>query len=55
MRWIEDAVSWRVLDQTIADARAGFADLAAYKIEVLADEAVASVRQARKAPAPKAS
>lgn len=55
MRWIEDAVSWRVLDQATAEARAGFADLAPHEIEALADEAVASVRQARKAAAPKAS
>ena len=26
-KFIEDAVKWRVLDQTMAEARAGFADL----------------------------
>ena len=53
-RFIEDAVKWRVLDQTMAEARSGFADLSPSDIEALADEAVASVRQARKASAPKA-
>lgn len=49
-RFIEDAVKWRVLDQTLAEARAGFADLSPDEIEALADEAVASVRQARREP-----
>ncbi len=26
-KFIEDAVKWRVLDQTMVEARAGFADL----------------------------
>jgi hypothetical protein len=53
-KFIEDAVKWRVLDQTMAEARAGFADLSADAVEALADEAVAAVRQANKAPAAKA-
>ncbi len=53
-KFIEDAVKWRVLDQTMAEARADFADMPADAIEALADEAVAAVRQARKAPSPKA-
>ncbi len=52
-KFIEDAVKWRVLDQTMAEARAGFADMPSDKVEALADEAVAAVRQARKAPTPK--
>jgi len=48
-RFIEDAVKWRVLDQTIAEARAGFDDMTAGAIEALADEAVAAMRQAGKA------
>jgi len=48
-RFIEDAVKWRVLDQTMAEARAGFDDMPADAVEALADEAVAAVRQARKA------
>ena len=53
-KFIEDAVKWRVLDQTMTEARAGFADLAGETVEALADEAVSSVRQARKVPASKA-
>ena len=53
-KFIEDAVKWRVLDQTMAEARAGFADLPSDAVEVLADEAVAAVRQVRKMPPPKA-
>jgi len=53
-KFIEDAVKWRVLDQTMAEARAGFADLPPEAIEALADEAVTAVHQARKAPASKA-
>ena len=53
-KFIEDAVKWRVLDQTVAEARAGFVDLPADAVEALADEAVAAVRQANKAPAAKA-
>ena len=53
-KFIEDAVKWRVLDQTIAEARAGFADMPAEAVEALAEEAVAAVRQANKAPASKA-
>jgi hypothetical protein len=53
-KFIEDAVKWRVLDQTVAEARAGFADLPSGAVEALADEAVTAVRQARKMPLPKA-
>ena len=51
-KFIEDAVKWRVLDQTMAEARAGFADLPPDVVETLVDEAVAAVRQARKIPLP---
>ena len=54
-KFIEDAVKWRVLDQTMAEARAGFADLPVDAVEALVDEAVTAIRQARKAPATKAS
>lgn len=53
-KFIEDAVKWRVLDQTMAEARTGFADMSSETVEALADEAVTAVRQARKAPAFKA-
>ncbi len=51
-KFIEDAVKWRVLDQTMAEARAGFADLPPDAVETLVDEAVAAVRQARDIPLP---
>ena len=53
-KFIEDAVKWRVLDQTMAEARTGFADMPADAVEALADEAVAAVRQANNAPVSKA-
>ena len=46
-RFIEDAVRWRVLEQSLAEARHGFADLSPEEIEALAEEAVAAARQAR--------
>ena len=49
-RFIEDAVRWRMLDQSMAEARAGFAHLPPDAVEALADEAVAAVRQARRTP-----
>ena len=50
-RFIEDAVKWRVLDQTMTEARTGFADLLPEAVEDLVDEAVTAVRRAGKAPA----
>ena len=47
-KFVEDAVKWRVLDHTMAEARAGFADLPSDAIKALADEAVATVRQSCK-------
>lgn len=49
-KFIEEAVKWRVLDQTVAEARSKFADLAPEELERVIDEAVAA---ARKPPAPK--
>jgi len=46
-KFIEEAVKWRVLDQTMAEARGNFADLPASEIEELVDEAVTAVRQGR--------
>ena len=53
-RFIEDAVKWRVLDQTMAEARTGFADLAPEVVEDLVDEAVTAVFRSRKPSAPQA-
>jgi hypothetical protein len=44
-KFIEEAVKWRVLDRTIAEARSKFADLPADELEALIDEAVAAVRK----------
>src|SRR5689334_8648171 len=45
-KFIEDAVKWRVLDQTMAEARGKFADVPPEELESLIDEAVAATRQA---------
>lgn len=46
-KFIEDAVKWRVLDQTVAEARSKFADLPPEELESLIDEAVAATRQTK--------
>ena len=53
-KFIEEAVKWRVLDQTLAEARAGFADLTPDDVQSLADEALAAARQERGTSASKA-
>ena len=45
-KFIEDAVKWRVLDQTMAEAQSKFSDLAPGDLESLLEEAVSSTRQA---------
>jgi hypothetical protein len=44
-KFIEDAVKWRVLDQTIAEARDKFADMTPEVLEAVLDEAVTATRQ----------
>jgi hypothetical protein len=44
-KFIEDAVKWRVLEQTMAEARGAFADLAPEALDALLDEAVTATRQ----------
>jgi hypothetical protein len=44
----EDAVKWRLFDQTIIEVREGLADTPADDLENLIDEAVASVRKERR-------
>lgn len=46
-KFIEEAVRWRVLDQTIAEARAKFDDVPAADMEKLVNEAVADARRVR--------
>jgi hypothetical protein len=45
-KFIEEAVKWRVLDQTIAEARGKFADMPPEQLESVIDEAVAAARKA---------
>jgi seryl-tRNA synthetase len=44
-KFIEVAVKWRVLDQTMAEAREKFADISAEAVQALVDEAVTATRQ----------
>ena len=45
-KFIEDAVKWRVLDQTMAEARGKFSDLAPDALDSLLQEAVTATREA---------
>lgn len=54
-QFVEDAVRWRLFDQSLAEARAGFADLSPDQMDALIDEAVTEVRRARTRPDPQAS
>ena len=45
-KFIEEAVKWRVLDQTIAEARGKYADMPPEQLESVIDEAVAAARKA---------
>ena len=44
-KFIEEAVRWRVFDQTIAEARSRFADLPPDELQALIDEAVSASRR----------
>ena len=44
-KFVEDAVKWRLFDQTVTDVRKAFADLPDDELHNLIDEAVASVRK----------
>jgi hypothetical protein len=48
-KFIEEAVKWRVLDQTIAEARSKFADMPPETLEAAMGEAVAAARAAHPA------
>lgn len=43
-KFIEEAVRWRVLEQTIAETRSRFADLLPEALQAVIDEAVVAVR-----------
>lgn len=42
--FVEEAVRWRVFDQTLSQARAGFDEMGALEAESLLDETLAKVR-----------
>jgi len=44
-RFIEESVKWRLLDLTLAEARAGFDDLSSDEMDALIEEAVADARR----------
>ncbi len=50
-KFIEDAVKWRVLEQTMAEARGKFSDLEPEALSDLIDEAVNATRQAQRGTA----
>lgn len=43
-KFVEEAVRWRVFDQTVAEVRAKFKDVPADELQTLIDEATASVQ-----------
>lgn len=47
-KFVEDAVRWRMLDQSLTDARARFSDLSPEEGAALIDEAVTAVRRSPK-------
>ena len=44
-KFIEDAVKWRLFDQTVNEVRQAFADVPADDLDHMIDEAVVSVRK----------
>ena len=46
-KFIEEAVKWRVFDQTLTEARAKFADLPPDELEGAIEEAVTAARQGK--------
>lgn len=44
-KFIEDAVKWRLFDQTVSEVRAAFADVPPDRLENMIDEAVRDVRK----------
>ena len=54
-RFVEEAVKWRVFNETLTEVREKFADLPPDELQTMIDEACASVRTERFPPAPKPS
>ncbi len=46
-KFIEDAVKWRVFDQTLGEIRGKFADIPPEELESLIEDAVISARAAK--------
>jgi len=44
-KFIEEAVRWRVFDQTLTEVRSKFSDVPTEELEALIDDAVAAVRK----------
>jgi hypothetical protein len=44
-KFVEDAVRWRMFDQSLADVRSRFADLSSDERTALIDEAITAVRR----------
>lgn len=44
-RFVEDAVKWRLFDQTVTEVRQAFADVPPNDLDTLINEAVANVRK----------
>jgi len=47
-QFVEDAVKWRLFDQTVNEVRQAFADMPGDALDKLIDEAVASVRKQKR-------
>ncbi|NJM51777.1 MAG: hypothetical protein HC843_13670 [Sphingomonadales bacterium] len=43
-KFVEEAVTWRLIDQTMADIQSRFSDMESDEIEALIDEAIAWAR-----------
>ena len=43
-KFVEEAVRWRIFDQTVREARAAFADVPADELQKMIDEGVEQVR-----------
>lgn len=54
-RFVEEAVKWRVLNETLTEVRGKFADLPPDDLQAMIDEACASVRAERFPSSPKPS
>ena len=46
-QFIEDAVKWRLFTQTVTEVREGFAEVDAAALDLMINEAVTRVRQAK--------